>query len=99
MAAVRLRVDHRAIESVLRPAPAVEAIAQRAILIDEEGQNHQSVRRHKMPVKRESYKTDRAGEAVIIAHPGGLAVQAKYGALTRAARVAGLEVRKEADDK
>jgi len=99
MAAVRLRLDHRGIEAVLKSAPVAEAIAKRAILIETKVQNHQSVRRHKMPVKRESYKTDRAAEAVIIAHPGGLAVQAKYGALTRAARVAGLEVRKEADDK
>lgn len=36
---------------------------------------------------------DRAGVRVTLAHPAGLAVQAKHGALTRAAGQAGLEVR------
>lgn len=41
----------------------------------------------------ESYTTDRAAAAVTIAHPAGLAIQAKHGALTRAAAAAGLDVK------
>lgn len=45
-----------------------------------------------LPVARDSYTTDRAGESVTLAHPAGLAVQAKHGTLTQAAASAGLEV-------
>jgi len=40
-----------------------------------------------------SYTTDRAAAAVSIAHPAGLAMQAKHGALTKAAASLGLEVK------
>lgn len=46
-----------------------------------------------LPVKVRVYETDRARASVILAHPSGLAVQAKHGALTRAAAAAGLEVK------
>lgn len=45
-----------------------------------------------LPVEVSSYTTDRARSSVTIAHPSGKAVQAKHGALTRAAAEAGLEV-------
>ncbi len=40
-----------------------------------------------------SYTTDRAAAAVTIAHPAGMAIQAKHGALTKAAAELGLEVK------
>jgi hypothetical protein len=40
-----------------------------------------------------SYTTDRAAAAVSIAHPAGLAMQAKHGSLTKAAASLGLEVK------
>lgn len=46
-----------------------------------------------LPVEVSSYVTDRARSSVILAHPAGLAVQAKRGTLTRAASEAGLQVR------
>ncbi len=46
-----------------------------------------------LPVKTRSFTTDRAAASVILAHPAGIAVQAKHGALTKAASAAGLEVR------
>ena len=46
-----------------------------------------------LPVKVDSQTTDRARATVTIAHPAGLAVQAKHGALTKAAAAAGLDVR------
>lgn len=45
-----------------------------------------------LPVTVETEVTDRAAASVILAHPAGIAVQAKHGALTRAASAAGLEV-------
>lgn len=46
-----------------------------------------------LPVTVTSYTTDRAGASVALAHPSGIAVQAKHGALSKAVSAAGLEVR------
>lgn len=46
-----------------------------------------------LPVKAEYDISDRARGSVILAHPAGQAVQAKSGALTKAAAQAGLEVK------
>lgn len=46
-----------------------------------------------LPVKPDVTTTDRAHGRVVLAHPAGIAVQAKYGALTKAASQAGLEVK------
>lgn len=48
-----------------------------------------------LPVEVSVYETDRARASVTIAHPSGLAVQAKHGALTKAASSAGLEVKSD----
>ena len=45
-----------------------------------------------LPVDRMAETTDRSISIVALTHPAGLAVQAKYGALTKAAAQAGLEV-------
>ena len=45
-----------------------------------------------MPVTVTAYKSDRPRASVFLAHPSGLAVQAKHGALTRAASDLGFEV-------
>lgn len=45
------------------------------------------------PVVVHSYVTDRAAAAITIAHPAGLAIEAKHGVLRRAAAAEGLEVR------
>ena len=39
------------------------------------------------------YTTDRVSAAVTIKHPAGLALQAKYGVLTKACSAAGLELK------
>lgn len=46
-----------------------------------------------LPVTVSPTTTDRAHASVALAHPAGIAVQAKHGALTRAAAAAGLDVR------
>ena len=45
-----------------------------------------------LPVDVRKETTDRASAAVVLAHPAGIAVQAKHGALTKAASAVGLEV-------
>ncbi|NDK91038.1 hypothetical protein GYA93_15810 [Gordonia desulfuricans] len=47
-----------------------------------------------MEVQVYPYVLDRAGANVVIAHPGGLGMQAKRGAFTRAAARLGLQVKK-----
>lgn len=46
-----------------------------------------------LPVEVSSYTTDRAAASVAIAHPSGVAVQAKHGALSKAASAAGVSIR------
>lgn len=46
-----------------------------------------------LPVEVHEQATDRARAAVSLAHPSGKAVQAKHGALTKAAAQVGLNVR------
>lgn len=46
-------------------------------------------------VEVQSYTTDRAAAAVVNKHPAALAVEAKYGAINRAAGAVGLEVREK----
>lgn len=46
-----------------------------------------------LPVRVETETTDRAAATVLLAHPAGIAVQAKHGALTKAASALGLSVR------
>ena len=46
-----------------------------------------------LPVRVLHQTTDRARASVVLAHPAGIAVQAKHGALSKAAAQAGLEVR------
>jgi hypothetical protein len=48
-----------------------------------------------MSVDVDSYTTDRAAAAVVITHAGGLAVEGKYGVLTRAAQSLGLRIGKK----
>lgn len=54
-----------------------------------------SVQADDLPVEVDQYTTDRRAASVTIAHPAGLAMQAKHGALTKAAAAAGLEVTKK----
>lgn len=84
---MELHLDHKAIGELLMSSemrkitgPAAAAVAA-------------AVDGHGKPVRVRSYTTDRVAEAVSIAHPAGLAIEAKYGALSRAAASVGLQVR------
>ena len=55
--------------------------------------DNQLSRGEEVPVVVDEYTTDRRAASVTLAHAAGLAMQAKYGTLTRAASAAGLEVK------
>jgi hypothetical protein len=54
---------------------------------------HPSVVRNAVETEVIHYTTDRASAAVDMDHPAGVAIEAKYGVLKKAARAAGLKVR------
>lgn len=95
MAGLKIRLDHGGMAEMLGSPEVAAEILAKASEVQGIAEWHQSVARHRMPVERESYETDRAAEAVTIAHAGGKGVEAKYGALAEAARAAGLEVTAE----
>lgn len=91
------RRNSRGVAAILKSAEAVRLVTSAAENVAD------NVRRQgfrvdgipgdvELPVKVAVYETDRARASVILAHPAGIAVQAKHGALTRAASEAGLEV-------
>lgn len=102
MARNRVRLDSRGIEAILKSFPmravvkaATEAVAdnvraQNIRVGDRDGGPHE----RELPVSTSLVTTDRAHGIVTITHPAGQAVQAKHGALTKAAAQAGLDVKK-----
>lgn len=92
MAGVKIKLDSKGIAEILKSAGFAALVAEKAAEVEAIVSAHESVRRHEMPVERDAYETDRAAEEVTIAHPGGLGVEAKYGALVKAAHEAGLDV-------
>lgn len=81
------KLDHDAIGRILMSdmrGPVSKLAAQVASRVDVGGVA--------APVTVADYSTDRAISVVAIAHPAGLAIQAKHGALTRAAAACGFEV-------
>lgn len=97
----RVRLDSKGIAALLKSSPvdaatkaAAEAIAdnvraQNIRVGDQDGGKHED----DLPVTVKMVTTDRAHAIVALAHPAGMAVQAKHGALTKAAGQAGLDVR------
>lgn len=83
---MKIRLDHKGIAQMLKSQPFAEAVhdlAERVagnVVVDAD-------------VEVRDYTTDRAASSVTIAHPAGLAIQAKHGVLTKAAASVGLEVR------
>lgn len=73
-------------------AAAVKALAVQ-VAANAESQHRAVSSGQVLPVKVDTYTTDRAAASVTLAHPAGLAMQAKYGVLTKAAAGAGLEVK------
>lgn len=97
----KVRLNHAGIENILQSTAmhrvvqaAAEATAdnvrgQNIRVGDKDGGSHEV----DLPVEVDMTTTDRAHAFVTIAHPAGLAVQAKHGCLTKAAAQAGLDVK------
>lgn len=85
-----LRLDHQGIARLLKSAEVDAALRK---LADPIQNNAEGMVDPDIPIEQVSYTTDRAARAVMIAHPSGVALQARDGVLTRAAAMAGVEVR------
>ena len=87
MAAPKITLDHAGMEHVLRvmAKAAVEEAAEQVAA-------QARPLAHGAPVETTTYETDRVHVVVAITDPAGVALQAKYGVLTRAAGATGLEV-------
>lgn len=100
MARGKVRLDSKGVADILKSAgvrratsAAAEAVAQN---VRNQGITVVAFRGDgeiPLPVKVYLHETDRAHANVVLAHPAGEAVQAKHGALTKAAKQAGLDVR------
>jgi hypothetical protein len=90
VADVEFRLDRSGIRELLRSDPVRE-------VVDAKAEEIAAAVRTQVPgdveVRVDSYTTDRAAAAVVVADVRGMAWQARDGVLTRAAGSAGLEVR------
>lgn len=85
-----IHLDYEAIGKILREdmrTPIDELAARIAANVD--------VGSVDAPVTVKAYTTDRAIAVIAIAHPAGKAIQAKHGALTKAAAACGYEVKSQ----
>lgn len=81
--------DHAAIGQILKSAD----MADRMHKLAQQVADHVDVGDDETPVSVADYTTDRAISVIALAGPAGAAIQAKDGALTKAAAAVGLEVR------
>lgn len=97
----KVNLDHSGIRALLQSTAmhratqdaaekVADAVRAQGIKVgDKDGGRHE----YDLPVKVEMTTTDRAHAFVSLAHPAGEAVQAKRGALTKAAAQSGLDVK------
>lgn len=87
------RLDHVGIGAILRSGEMAAVVnkAARDVVSSAEGQGRMT-HDGPLPIDLQEYTTDRAAALVALAHPSGMAMEAKYGVLTKAAAAAGLEV-------
>lgn len=88
-----VRLDRVGMAQMLKSQPVRAEISNIAQAVGSTARSDEPVVRHAAEVKVEDYTTDRAASAVLIKHPIGMGIQAKYGTLTRAASAQGLQVR------
>lgn len=96
-----VRLNSKGVAALLKSAQVAQA-TRRAAEAVADGVRAQNIRvgdhdggprERELPVTVTMVETDRAHASVTLAHPSGQAVQAKHGALTKAAAQAGLDVR------
>lgn len=96
-----IKLNHAGISEILKSAPMTAAVKAAAEAVADNvraqgikvGDRDGGPREHDLQVTVTMVETDRAHALVTLAHPSGAAVQAKHGALTKAAAQAGLSVR------
>jgi hypothetical protein len=94
----KVDLDSRGVEAVLKSSDVKRAVEKAANDVADKVRQ-QGIRvvgipgEIELPVKVTIQETDRARASVALAHPSGKAVQAKHGALTKAAAQAGLRVK------
>jgi hypothetical protein len=89
-----VRLDHGGIGSLLKSNEMQELVRDTADAVAENvaSQGLTTEAGENVTAEVEPYITDRAAAAVMIDGPWGLGMQARHGALTKAASAAGLEV-------
>lgn len=96
----RVKLDHGGIAALLKSGP-MQALVQSAAEAIADSVRSQGITvgafkggagEIALPVTVSTTTTDRAHASVTLAHPAGTAVQAKHGALTKAASAAGVSV-------
>lgn len=93
MAGIKIKLDHRGILEALQSPEVAEAINAKADEVHAIVQAAPEITRNGAATEVVHYTTDRAAAAVDIDDPAGLAIQAKHGTLTKAARAVGLQVK------
>lgn len=88
-----VRLDRVGMSMMLKQAEVRSEITAIAEAVGNSARANEGVAKHEAEIKVEHYTTDRAASAVLIKHPIGMGIQAKYGALTQAASAQGLQVR------
>ncbi|WP_424936673.1 MULTISPECIES: hypothetical protein [Bacteria] len=85
-----VRLNRGAIKALLNGAETRAAVSKAAATVG----SLAKVTAHDGPARIvvEDYTTDRAASGVTIAHPAGIALEAKHGTLSMAATAAGLEM-------
>jgi hypothetical protein len=87
-----VKLDRKGIASILKSQGMRAVVHEAAEDAAADLRTAGTVTRHNVEVEVHDYTTDRAASAVTIAHPAGLAMQAKHGVLTKAAQAAGLRM-------
>lgn len=88
-----VKIRRAGVIEVLKSDKVRKEITSIAEAVADNVRSDEPIVRHNAEVKVEDYTTDRAASAVLIKHPVGMGIQAKYGTLTKAARSQGLQVR------
>ena len=94
MARLSVRLNSSGIAAVLKSDDVRELVTGKAGAVAAAANANLGAAGHpEITAEVESYTTDRAAAQVVILHPAAMALQARYGILTRAAGEAGLELR------
>jgi hypothetical protein len=91
--AMIIKLSKSGMREMLSGGQVASTIASIAEAVGNSARSNAGVQRHDAEIKVETYTTDRAAAAVLIKHPIGMGIQAKYGTLTQAAAGQGLQVR------